>query len=362
MKVVIFCGGQGLRMREASDVVPKPMVPIGNRPVLWHVMKYYAHFGFTDFVLCLGYKAEAIKHFFLTYNEAMANDFVLSEGGAQGPSAQDRHPQLEHHVRRHRASRLHRRAAARGPPPAPRRRDVPRQLRRHAHRRRSAGDDRQDQGDWCHGQLPRGATELQLPRRIDGRQWDRRRHPRRDEVGRLDQRRLLRAALGASGRHPARRGARRGALPSTAGSRSSCWPSATKASGRRWTRSRTSSGSRACTKAVKRRGSGGLLVKRLTATSPQRLADAAASRARGAGDGPLRLLAIGAHSDDIEIGCGGTILKLIEQGSLSEVCWVVLTGETKRAAEAGQSADGAARRRRTQARDPQGLPGRVLPL
>jgi glucose-1-phosphate cytidylyltransferase len=83
MKVVIFCGGQGLRMREASDVVPKPMVPIGNRPVLWHVMKYYAHFGFTDFVLCLGYKAEVIKQFFLTYNEAMANDFVLSDGGAK---------------------------------------------------------------------------------------------------------------------------------------------------------------------------------------------------------------------------------------------------------------------------------------
>jgi glucose-1-phosphate cytidylyltransferase len=83
MKVVLFCGGQGLRMREASDVVPKPMVPIGNRPVLWHVMKYYAHFGFTDFILCLGYKAEAIKQFFLTYNEALANDFVLSDGGAK---------------------------------------------------------------------------------------------------------------------------------------------------------------------------------------------------------------------------------------------------------------------------------------
>src|SRR4029077_20062517 len=83
VKVVILCGGQGLRMREASDLVPKPMVPIGNRPVLWHVMKYYAHFGFTALVLCLGYKAEAIKHFFLTYNEAMANDFVLSEGGTK---------------------------------------------------------------------------------------------------------------------------------------------------------------------------------------------------------------------------------------------------------------------------------------
>jgi glucose-1-phosphate cytidylyltransferase len=82
VKVVIFCGGQGLRMREASEVLPKPMIPIGNRPILWHVMKYYAHFGFTDFVLCLGYKSEAIKHFFLTYSEAMANDFVLSNGGA----------------------------------------------------------------------------------------------------------------------------------------------------------------------------------------------------------------------------------------------------------------------------------------
>ena len=82
MKVVIFCGGQGLRMREASEVVPKPMIPVGPRPVLWHVMKYYAHFGFTDFVLCLGYKAEVIKDFFLNYDEALSNDFVLSEGGA----------------------------------------------------------------------------------------------------------------------------------------------------------------------------------------------------------------------------------------------------------------------------------------
>jgi glucose-1-phosphate cytidylyltransferase len=82
VKVVLFCGGMGLRMREASEVAPKPMVPIGSRPVLWHVMKYYAHHGFTDFVLCLGYKAEVIKHFFLTYSEAMANDFVLSDGGS----------------------------------------------------------------------------------------------------------------------------------------------------------------------------------------------------------------------------------------------------------------------------------------
>jgi glucose-1-phosphate cytidylyltransferase len=83
VKVVIFCGGQGMRMREASESVPKPMIPIGNRPILWHIMKYYAHYGYTDFVLCLGYKADVIKHFFLNYSEAMANDFVLSEGGAK---------------------------------------------------------------------------------------------------------------------------------------------------------------------------------------------------------------------------------------------------------------------------------------
>jgi glucose-1-phosphate cytidylyltransferase len=59
------------------------MIPIGNRPILWHIMKYYAHYGHTDFVLCLGYKADVIKSFFLNYSEAMANDFVLSEGGAK---------------------------------------------------------------------------------------------------------------------------------------------------------------------------------------------------------------------------------------------------------------------------------------
>jgi glucose-1-phosphate cytidylyltransferase len=77
LKVVLFCGGLGLRMREASERIPKPMVPIGNRPILWHVMKYFAHFGHKDFILCLGHKAEVIKEFFLEYNEALSNDFVL---------------------------------------------------------------------------------------------------------------------------------------------------------------------------------------------------------------------------------------------------------------------------------------------
>ena len=78
MKVVLFCGGLGLRMREGSDRVPKPMVMLGNRPLIWHVMKYYAHHGHTDFILCLGHRAEVIKDYFLNYNEALSNDFVLS--------------------------------------------------------------------------------------------------------------------------------------------------------------------------------------------------------------------------------------------------------------------------------------------
>lgn len=81
MKVVLFCGGLGLRMREYSDRVPKPMVPIGYRPVLWHLMRYYAHYGHTDFILCLGHQGDVIKQYFLEYSEALSNDFVLSNGG-----------------------------------------------------------------------------------------------------------------------------------------------------------------------------------------------------------------------------------------------------------------------------------------
>ncbi|MFN8109911.1 MAG: sugar phosphate nucleotidyltransferase [Thermoleophilia bacterium] len=83
MKVVLFCGGKGLRMREASRRIPKPMIRIGDRPVLWHVMKYFAHHGHTEFILCLGHKQEAIKEYFLSYNEALSNDFVLSGGGTR---------------------------------------------------------------------------------------------------------------------------------------------------------------------------------------------------------------------------------------------------------------------------------------
>ena len=83
MKVVLFCGGLGTRLREYSETIPKPMVTIGYRPIIWHVMKYYAHFGHTDFILCLGYRGDVIKQYFLNYEECLSNDFVLSKGGKE---------------------------------------------------------------------------------------------------------------------------------------------------------------------------------------------------------------------------------------------------------------------------------------
>lgn len=83
MKVVLFCGGLGLRLREYSENIPKPMVKIGERPILWHLMKYYAHYGHKDFILCLGYKGEVIKNYFLNYNEYLMNDFTMSNGAKE---------------------------------------------------------------------------------------------------------------------------------------------------------------------------------------------------------------------------------------------------------------------------------------
>jgi glucose-1-phosphate cytidylyltransferase len=81
MKVVLFCGGMGTRLREHSDTIPKPLVNVGLRPIVWHLMRYYAYFGHTDFILCLGYRGDLIREYFLKYNECLSNDFTLSEGG-----------------------------------------------------------------------------------------------------------------------------------------------------------------------------------------------------------------------------------------------------------------------------------------
>lgn len=82
MKVVLFCGGKGIRLRRGGDNVPKPMVRIGYRPIMWHLMKYYAHFGHKDFILALGYKADYFKNYFLKYDECLSNDFTIEPGEA----------------------------------------------------------------------------------------------------------------------------------------------------------------------------------------------------------------------------------------------------------------------------------------
>jgi glucose-1-phosphate cytidylyltransferase len=83
MKVVLFCGGLGTRIRDYSENVPKPRVPIGHHPILWHVMQFYGHHGHRDFVLCLGYKSNVIKQWFLDYKPTIHNDFTISEHGSK---------------------------------------------------------------------------------------------------------------------------------------------------------------------------------------------------------------------------------------------------------------------------------------
>ena len=83
MKVVLFCGGLGTRLREQSSTIPKPLVTVGPRPILWHLMRYYARFGHTDFILCLGYAGEMIREYFLTYNPFLTGDITMSPSGTQ---------------------------------------------------------------------------------------------------------------------------------------------------------------------------------------------------------------------------------------------------------------------------------------
>jgi len=81
MKVVLFCGGEGMRLRDYSDTIPKPLAEVGPHPILLHLMKYYAHFGHKEFILCLGHAGHAIKSYFRNFDEFTANDFVMSQGG-----------------------------------------------------------------------------------------------------------------------------------------------------------------------------------------------------------------------------------------------------------------------------------------
>lgn len=97
MKVVILCGGQGARLREETEFRPKPMVRIGTKPILWHIMKLYAHHGFKDFVLCLGYKGEVIKEYFYNY-ELYNHDFSVCLGKTRKVEIHNSHDQMDWRV------------------------------------------------------------------------------------------------------------------------------------------------------------------------------------------------------------------------------------------------------------------------
>jgi len=97
IKVVILCGGRGTRLREETEIRPKPLVEIGNRPILWHIMKIYSHYGFKDFILCLGYKGDLIKDYFLNY-EAMNNDFTINLGNRNNITFHNAHLEKDWNV------------------------------------------------------------------------------------------------------------------------------------------------------------------------------------------------------------------------------------------------------------------------
>lgn len=97
MKVIILCGGQGTRLREESEYRPKPLVDVGGRPILWHIMKLYAHYGYRDFIMSLGYKGSMIKEYFLNY-EAMNNDFTIHLGKKSGVTYHDSHEEQDFNV------------------------------------------------------------------------------------------------------------------------------------------------------------------------------------------------------------------------------------------------------------------------
>lgn len=97
MKLAILCGGYGTRIRDVADNIPKPMIPIGSKPILWHIMKHYAEFGIRDFILCLGYKGEVIKDFFLNY-EANTNDFTIMLGRSRSIEYHSKHPESDWRV------------------------------------------------------------------------------------------------------------------------------------------------------------------------------------------------------------------------------------------------------------------------
>ena len=282
------------------------MVTIGYRPILWHLMKYYAHFGHKDFILCLGYRRDVIKHYFLDYDEALSNDFILAEGGRKIELLNTRHPGLAHHLRRHRADDEHRPAAAPGREPTSR-----------ATRSSSPTTPTASPTSTSTAYIERFRESKRIAAMVsvmpnasyhfvatsDGTG-----HRRSTDVARgatfastadsssfaaRSSTTCARVKIWSTHRShaPDRRAAAHGATTTTA-------------SGRRWTPSRTSSSSTSCSPAANRRGKIGRNVEAAHATADPW---AAAARAHWC------CSASAPTADDLEIGCSGTLLRLIAE-------------------------------------------------
>ena len=167
MKVVIFCGGLGVRMGEETQRIPKPMIEIGGRPILWHIMRYYASWGHNEFILCLGYKGEVIKRVLPLVQRGAVQRLRARSRTATGTKLELLSRDLGRvadHVRRHRAQLDDRRAAQGGRAAHRRRRDVPRDLRRRPHRRaasrrhRRVPREREDRA--CSSRCDRSSTPI----------------------------------------------------------------------------------------------------------------------------------------------------------------------------------------------------------
>ena len=373
MKVVLFCGGLGLRMREASERVPKPMVPIGGRPILWHVMKYFAHFGHTRFVICLGYKGEVIKEFFLTYNEALSNDFVLTEGGRTVELLRPRHPGLGDHVRRHRPAHVSIGERLRAVQPHLEGEDV--FLANYGDVLTDAPISRR----WSRTTARSGAVASFLCVK-PGYTF---------HLVQTDDDDYVRSVVG----HDPAPTSGSTAATSSSGTRSSTTSNRARISSRSPSRGsarprqllankyegfwapmdtlkdqqrleqmlepgtgRGRSGSRSRGTRRRRRSS--------RPSPPERSArrDAMLELLSETNAPIARILCLGAHCDDIEIGCGGTVLKLLEARPDVHVDWIVFSSDDEAGGRGARRRGRAPRRRGRVERRPRRLPAALLPV
>ena len=330
MKVVLFCGGLGTRIREYSESIPKPMVPVGHQPILWHVMQYYSQYGHDDFILCLGYKANVIKDYFLNNRQTANSDCVVSEFGKKVEILGDRPPDWRVSL-------------------------VDTGTWRNIGERLMAVKHLVKDEEIFLANYSDGLTDAPLPEMIerfkesgkiacfiaihppisfhlaefDGRgigQPD----PLQPGIRHLDQRRLLHLPQRDLRLHQGWRGTRARAVQPPDRGRPPHGLQVRRLLARDGHAARPSGAGR---HGRARRDA----VARAVAAEQSRPRDEGAASLPRPGD-RLSVLCLGAHSDDIEIGAGAMLLGLMERGIKLDVHWCVLSGGGVRDDEARKSA------------------------